>query len=55
MGVDTVWEEALAYIESRVPKQVFDTWFLPLHSKGVEESCLRLEVPNKFFSLQDHS
>lgn len=49
MGADTVWEEALGYIETRVPRQVFETWFIPLNFKGIEESSARLEVPNKFF------
>ena len=49
MSADTVWEEALAYIEERVPKQVFDTWFIPLKFNGFDDSSARLEVPNKFF------
>jgi chromosomal replication initiator protein len=49
MTVDSVWEEALAYIEERVPKQVFDTWFIPLKFNGIEDSSAKLVVPNKFF------
>jgi chromosomal replication initiator protein len=47
--VDTVWEEALAYIEGKVPKQVFDTWFAPIRLQDVDDCCARIEVPNKFF------
>jgi chromosomal replication initiator protein len=49
MGANAVWEEAMAYIEAKVPKQVFETWFIPLHFNGVEDLSARLEVPNKFF------
>ncbi|MGH7259570.1 MAG: chromosomal replication initiator protein DnaA [Nitrospiraceae bacterium] len=56
MGADAVWEKALAYIETRVPKQVFDTWFIPTRLKGIEDSAARVEVPNKFFGqwLTEH-
>jgi chromosomal replication initiator protein len=50
MGPETVWDQALQHIEGRVPKQVFDTWFLPVRLQGLEESSVRLEVPNKFFA-----
>ena len=49
MGVDTVWDDALAYIEGKVSKQVFETWFIPLHFNGIDDVSARLEVPNKFF------
>src|SRR5579884_1517905 len=56
MRVEGVWEDALAHIESRVPKQIFDTWFLPLHFNGVDDSSVRVEVPNRFFGewLTEH-
>jgi len=50
MGSETLWDQALQHIEGRVPKQVFDTWFLPVRLQGIEESSVRLEVPNKFFA-----
>lgn len=49
MSPETVWEEALAYIEGKVPKQVFETWFTPLHFNGIEERSAKFAVPNKFF------
>ena len=49
MGVEAVWEEALAYIEAKVPKPVFETWFIPLHFNGMDDLSARVEVPNKFF------
>ncbi len=51
-----VWANALAYIETKVPRQVFDTWFTPIQLKIVEENSACLEVPNKFFGewLKQH-
>ncbi len=45
----TVWQDALAYIQGKVPKQVFDTWFTPIHLERIEDSTAQLGVPNKFF------
>ncbi|MEW6543931.1 MAG: chromosomal replication initiator protein DnaA [Nitrospirota bacterium] len=49
MDTDAVWEGALSYIEAKVPKQVFDTWFLPLRLQGLSDSSAQVEVPNRFF------
>ncbi len=49
MGSEAVWGEAMTYIEGKVSKQVFDTWFLPLHLRSIEDSTAKVEVPNKFF------
>ncbi len=49
MTVASVWQEALAYIQGKVPKQVYDTWFTPVHLERIEESTAQIAVPNKFF------
>jgi chromosomal replication initiator protein len=49
MTIDTVWEEALQYIQGRVPKQVYDTWFMPVRLDRIESSTAHIGVPNKFF------
>ena len=49
MSVTTVWQEALSYIQTKVPKQVYDTWFTPVHLERIEESTAQIGVPNKFF------
>jgi chromosomal replication initiator protein len=49
MSVDTVWQEALHYIQGKVPKQVYDTWFMPVHLDRIENSTAHIGVPNKFF------
>jgi chromosomal replication initiator protein len=43
------WQDALAYIQGKVPKQVYDTWFTPIHLERIEDSTAQLGVPNKFF------
>jgi chromosomal replication initiator protein len=43
------WQQALAYIQGKVPKQVYDTWFTPIHLERIEDSTAQLGVPNKFF------
>src|SRR5437899_12327063 len=49
MQADSVWTQTLAFIQGKVPKQVFDTWFMPVRLQGIEDSTARIEVPNKFF------
>lgn len=49
MSLETVWREALSYIEMKVPRQVYDTWFSPIVLERIEESTAYLAVPNKFF------
>ncbi|MFO0705828.1 MAG: chromosomal replication initiator protein DnaA [Nitrospira sp.] len=49
MSIDTVWQEALHYIQGKVPKQVYETWFTPVHLDRIEDSTAHIGVPNKFF------
>ncbi len=49
MTVQSVWQETLAYIEAKVPKQVFDTWFTPIHLERIDDTTAHVGVPNKFF------
>jgi len=49
MTNDAVWQEVLEYIRAKVPKQVFDTWFIPVHLHRIENSTAHIGVPNKFF------
>ncbi len=55
MSVETVWHEALRYIQGKVPKQVYDTWFIPVHLDRIENSTAHIGVPNKFFGDWLHS
>ena len=49
MAIENEWQDALAYIQGRVPKQVYDTWFTPIYLERIEDSTAQLGVPNKFF------
>jgi chromosomal replication initiator protein len=49
MDIETVWKNTLNYIESKVSKQIFDTWFAPLYVQGMNDSCVKIAVPNRFF------
>ncbi|MGQ0810157.1 MAG: chromosomal replication initiator protein DnaA [Nitrospiraceae bacterium] len=49
MRTNPLWDQALRHIEERVPKQVFDTWFLPVHLQNMNEAGAQIAVPNKFF------
>ncbi|HJT21185.1 MAG TPA: chromosomal replication initiator protein DnaA [Nitrospira sp.] len=49
MTAASVWQDALAYIQGKVPKQVYDTWFTPVHLERIEDTTAQIAVPNKFF------
>ena len=51
-----IWDQVLGVIGEKIPRQVFETWFTPVRVHGVQDSCVRLEVPNKFFGdwLTEH-
>jgi chromosomal replication initiator protein len=49
MNIVNIWQVALAYIQEKVPKQVYDTWFTPIHLEQIKDSIAQLGVPNKFF------
>ena len=55
MSVDTVWQEALQYIQAKVPRQVYDTWFIPAQLDRIEDSTAHIGVPNKFFGEWLHT
>ena len=44
-----MWNDALVYIQEKVPKQVFETWFTLVVLDRIEETTAYLAVPNKFF------
>nr|MBA3752946.1 chromosomal replication initiator protein DnaA [Nitrospira sp.] len=51
-----MWNEALVYIQEKVPKQVYETWFTPVVFDRIEDTTAYLAVPNKFFGdwLEEH-
>lgn len=47
--METVWDKATKIIQDKLSKQNFDTWIKPIKIVAMEEKCVRLAVPNKFF------
>jgi len=47
--MDTVWDKTTKIIQEKISKQNFDTWIKPIKIAGLEDKCVRLVVPNKFF------
>ena len=42
-------EELRTIIQEKVSKQNFDTWIKPIKIVAMEDKCVQLSVPNKFF------
>ena len=47
--MDSVWDKASKIIQEKVSKQNFDTWIKPIKIVAMEDKCVQLAVPNKFF------
>jgi len=44
-----MWDRVLKHVESRLGKEVAETWFQPSRLGSVKGSVARVVVPNKFF------
>jgi len=47
--MESVWDKATKIIQEKVSKQNFDTWIKPIKIVAMEDKCVQLAVPNKFF------
>ncbi|MCE2504242.1 MAG: chromosomal replication initiator protein DnaA [Chlorobi bacterium] len=47
--VEVVWNECLDIIKGKVSSQAFKTWFEPTKPLSLEESTIKIQVPNRFF------
>jgi chromosomal replication initiator protein len=47
--MDAFWEKTTKIIQEKISKQNFDTWIKPIKIIAMEEQCVQLAVPNKFF------
>ncbi|MDD4357964.1 MAG: chromosomal replication initiator protein DnaA [Smithellaceae bacterium] len=47
--MESVWDKATKIIQDKVSKQNFDTWIKPIKIVAMEDKCIQLAVPNKFF------
>ena len=44
-----IWGDFLRIIKENVPTITFNTWFLPIKPVDVDDSVLKIQVPNSFF------
>lgn len=49
MDSSKMWDRVLKHVESRLGKEVAETWFQPSRLGSVKGSVARVVVPNKFF------
>jgi chromosomal replication initiator protein len=47
--VESVWDKTTKIIQDKLSKQNFDTWIKPIKIVAMEDKCVQLAVPNKFF------
>ncbi len=47
--MESIWDKASKIIQEKLSKQNFDTWIKPIKIIAMEDKCVRLSVPNKFF------
>ena len=47
--MESVWDKATKIIQEKVSKQNYDTWIKPIKIVAMEDKCVQLAVPNKFF------
>ena len=47
--METLWDKATKIIQDKLSKQNYDTWIKPIKIVALEEKCVQLAVPNKFF------
>ena len=47
--MDAFWDKTSKIIQEKISKQNFDTWIKPIAIVAMEDQCVQLAVPNKFF------
>ena len=47
--MDSFWDKTSKIIQEKISKQNFDTWIKPIKIVAMEDQCVQLAVPNKFF------
>jgi chromosomal replication initiator protein len=47
--MESVWDKATKIIQEKVPRHNYDTWIKPIKIVAMEDNCVHLAVPNKFF------
>ncbi len=47
--MDILWDKCLNIIKEKVSQQNFDTWIRPIKISSIQDNCIKLSVPNRFF------
>ncbi|MCF7804096.1 MAG: chromosomal replication initiator protein DnaA [Candidatus Marinimicrobia bacterium] len=47
--LESLWQDCLEVIKTRVPDQTYETWFKPIKPVNLEEEKLTVQVPSQFF------
>ncbi|MBN1364057.1 MAG: chromosomal replication initiator protein DnaA [Syntrophaceae bacterium] len=47
--MNSFWDKTSKIIQEKISKQNFDTWIKPIKIVAMEDQCVQLTVPNKFF------
>ncbi|MDO9585410.1 MAG: DnaA/Hda family protein, partial [Syntrophales bacterium] len=47
--MDILWEKCLNIIKENVSQHNFDTWIRPIRITSLQDNCILLSVPNRFF------
>jgi chromosomal replication initiator protein len=47
--VDILWEKCINIIKEKVSQQNFDTWIRPIRISSIQDNCIQVSVPNRFF------
>jgi chromosomal replication initiator protein len=47
--LDILWEKCLNIIKEKISQQNFDTWVRPIRLSVLQDNCITLTVPNRFF------
>lgn len=47
--MESFWDKSIKIIQGNISKHNFDTWMKPIKVAAIEDNCVRLTVPNKFF------
>jgi chromosomal replication initiator protein len=47
--LDILWEKCLNIIKEKISLQNFDTWIRPIRIISLQDNCILLSVPNRFF------
>jgi len=47
--MEALWEKCLNIIQDKISSQNFDTWIRPIQIISLQDNCIRLSVPNRFF------